>query len=340
MHPCLRVSFRVAAFAALTAFAAFGGNALAQSFDVKIAHASPPSTSLHVALERVKLLAEQRSGGRLKMTIYHSQQLMGQRESVEGLQLGTVEIVGIPNGIAAGFADAFFLFDIPFQFASIGQARAFVDQNTEKFVFGEIGKAGFVGLGVWEQGYRNLATSKKPVRTVEDLKDMKIRTLPAPMHVLAWRSMGANPTPMGWGQVYTSLQQGVVEGLEVPDYLITQSKLEEVVKNVMTTQHLYDPIIILGSKKWFDKMPADLQKIVKDVVHETTGENRHLNQKDVDEAVEKFPKVGVQYIKIDPAERKKFAAKAQPPVIEEVRKRLGNQRVDEWLATIAKTKDM
>ena len=312
--------------------------ALAQVRVIKISHASPPSTPLHIAFERFKELVEARSNKRLEVKIFHSQQLMGQREAVEALQLGTLEMTGVPNGVAVAFANAFMLLDIPFQFENLNHARTFIDRNGERFVLNELSGVGLVGLALWEQGYRNLATRNKPVESLADLKDMKIRTLPAPLHVLAWRAMGANPTPMGWGQVYTSLQQGVVEALEVPTYLITQSKLDEVVKYVMTTRHIYDPLAILASKKWFDALPADLQRIVKDTARELTAVNRSLDQKDHEEAEALLPKRGVKLIVLDNKVRREFAVKAQPPVIEEIRHRIGNDKVNEWLASVEQTK--
>ena len=307
---------------------------VAQAFEIKVSHAANTKHPIHKALEKFEQLAESRSNGRLDVKIFHSGQLAGQREGVEGLQLGTIEIVAIPNGVAAGFDPAFMLLDIPFQFDGIEHARRTIDAAGEKLIFADLGKSGLVGLAIWEQGYRNLGTTKRPVNSVEDVRDLKIRTMEAPLHVTAWRALGANPTPMGWAQVFTSLQQGVVDGVEIPSYLFTQTGVHEVIGQVILTQHIYDSVIVLGSKRRFDRMPEDLRKIVRDTMHELTPDERNLNQADVDEAEKKLPELGVKLIKLDPAQMKKFQDVAQPPVLAQVRSKAGEQKVDAWLKAI------
>lgn len=333
------MSIRLRAFlACATAFAWCIGApdpAAAQTFEIKVSHAANTKHPIHKALEKFEQLAESRSNGRLDVKIFHSGQLAGQREGVEGLQLGTIEIVAIPNGVAAGFDPAFMLLDIPFQFDGIEHARRTIDAAGEKLIFTDLAKSGLVGLAIWEQGYRNLGTTKRPVNSVEDVRDLKIRTMEAPLHVTAWRALGANPTPMGWAQVFTSLQQGVVDGVEIPSYLFTQTGVHEVIGQVILTQHIYDSVIVLGSKRRFDRMPEDLRKIVRDTMRELTPDERNLNQADVDEAEKKLPELGVKLIKLDPAQMKKFQDVAQPPVLAQVRAKAGEQKVDAWLKAIS-----
>jgi tripartite ATP-independent transporter DctP family solute receptor len=313
-------------------------NAQAQTFEMKISHAANTKHPIHATLERFKELAEQRSNGRLAVKIFHSGQLAGQREGVEGVQMGTIEAVGIPAGVAAAFAPVFSLLDVPFQFDSLEHGRRMMDQHAHHLLFDGLESVGFVGLAVWEQGYRNLGNTKRAVKTVADVKDMKIRTLEAPLHVAAWRAIGANPTPMGWADVLPALQQGVVDGVEIPSYLFTQTGLHEVVKHVTRTQHLYDCVIVLGSKRWFDKLPADLQKVVRDTMRELTGMERDLNQKDVDEAEAQMPGLKVTLTDLTPEARAEFAAKSQAPVLQSIRTRLPGDRVDRWMKAVADTK--
>ncbi len=312
--------------------------ASAQTFEIKVSHAANTRHPIHKALEKFEQLAEARSNGRLDVKIFHSGQLAGQREGVEGLQIGTIEIVAIPNGVAAGFDPAFMLLDIPFQFDGIEHARRTVDSVGDKLIFADLAKSGLVGLAIWEQGYRNLGTTKRAVNKVEDVRDLKIRTMEAPLHVTAWRALGANPTPMGWAQVFTSLQQGVVDGVEIPSYLFTQTGVHEVIGQVILTHHIYDSVIVLGSKRRFDRMPEDLRKIVHDTMRELTPDERNLNQADVDEAEKKLPELGVKVVKLDAAQMKGFQDAAQPPVLTQVRAKVGDRKVDAWLKAIADTR--
>lgn len=312
--------------------------ASAQTFEIKVSHAANTQHPIHKALEDFEKLAEQRSGGRLDVKIFHSGQLAGQREGVEGLQNGTIEIVAIPSGVAAGFDPAFMLLDIPFQFDNIEHGRRVIDSVGEKLIFGDLDKSGLVGLAIWEQGYRNLGTAKRPVNTVEDVRDLKLRTMEAPLHVAAWRALGANPTPMGWAQVFTSLQQGVVDGVEIPSYLFTQTGVHEVIGQVILTQHIYDSVIFLGSKRRFDRMPEDLRIIVRDTMRELTPAQRALNQADVDEAERKLPELKVKVVRLDAAQMKRFQDVAQPPVLAQVRAKTGDAKVDAWMKAIAETR--
>jgi len=317
------------------ACALFNGATRAQTFEIKVSHAANTKHPIHKVLEQFKTIAEERSKGKLSVKIYHSGQLAGQREGVEGLQLGTIEIVAIPSGVAAGFDSAFMLLDVPFQFDNIEHARRVIDRAGEKLIFADLAKSGLVGLAIWEQGYRNLGTTKKrPVRGVEDVKDLKLRTMEAPLHVTAWRALGANPTPMGWAQVFTSLQQGVVDGVEIPSYLFTQTGVHEVVGQVILTQHIYDSVIVLGSKARFDRMTPELQKIVRDALVELTPEQRRLNQHDVDEAEQQLPKLGVQVVKLDAAQMAKFRDVSQPPVLAQVQAKTGEEKVAAWKKAI------
>jgi tripartite ATP-independent transporter DctP family solute receptor len=333
-----RIAAGWAAAMAFTAGVMSGGTAVAQTFEIKISHAANTKHPIHRALEKFEVLAEERSKRRLDVKIFHSGQLAGQREGVEGLQLGTIEIVAIPSGVAAGFDPAFTLLDIPFQFDDIEHGRRVIDSAGAKLIFADLDRTGLVGLAIWEQGYRNLGTSKRRVQSVEDVKDLKLRTMEAPLHVSAWRALGANPTPMGWAQVFTSLQQGVVDGVEIPSYLFTQTGVHEVIGNVILTNHIYDSVIVLGSKRRFDRLPEDLRKIVRETMEELTPEQRAMNQADVEEAEKKLPELGVKVVKLDAAQMKRFKDVAQPPVLSMVRAQAGAAKVDAWLKAIADTR--
>jgi tripartite ATP-independent transporter DctP family solute receptor len=305
------------------------------AFEIKISHAANTKHPIHRALEEFKELAEERSNNELSVTIFHSGQLAGQREGVEGLQLGTIEIVAIPSGVAAGFDPAFTLFDIPFQFDDIEHARRVIDAVADEYIFADLDRSGLVGLAIWEQGYRNLGTVARPVHAVADVKDLKIRTMEAPLHVAAWRALGANPTPMGWAQVFPSLQQGVVDGVEIPSYLFTQTGVHEAIKHVILTHHIYDSVIVLGSKRRFDSMPEDLRQIVIDTMRELTPAQRAMNQADVEEAERELPALGVEVTVLTPEQMAEFQTVSQPSVLAEVREKLGDSRVDAWLQAIA-----
>lgn len=324
---------RVSVAAAL-AFGCLGANAAAK-YIVKVSHAVTVQHPGHKAMELFKKDVESQSGGQLEVRIFHSSQLAGQREGVEGLQSGSVEITLTPNGIGAAFDPTFAMLDIPFQFSDAAHARRFLDQGGEKMLFANLSKVGLVGLAVWEQGFRNLGTAKSPAVNQADLKGMKLRTMEAPLHILAWRSLGANPTPIGWSQVYTSLQQGVIDAVENPSYIFSQTPVHEQIKYLSLTKHIYDPLLVLGSKAFFDKLPADLRNVVVGSLQKITVQQRTFVDQDVEKAEKvDLPAKGVKIIAVSAEEQAKMAQGSQPAVMKEVESKVGADALGRWKAGV------
>ena len=331
--PSIRVLVSALAVTALT-FSSIAAHAA--DYVIKIAHSVTPTAPVHKALLQFKKDVETATDKRVEIRVFHSGQLGGQRETIEAAQAGAIEMVAAPNGVLASFAPDFQLVDIPFQFDTLAQARGFMDQTGEKILFPSLEKANLVGMAIWEQGFRNLGSTKKPVIGLADMKSMHIRTMEAPLHIEAWRSMGANPTPMGWGQVYTAMEQGLLEAVENPSYVFTQSKISETIKYFTVTQHIYDPIIIVGSKKFFDTMPADLRTTVIAKLKALTSFERQLAESDVVEAEKIMEKKGIKLTRLDAAQRGVLAAASQPPVVATLKKSLGETRVTVWQSAVRK----
>jgi tripartite ATP-independent transporter DctP family solute receptor len=310
------------------------GAASADTFKVKVAHVDTVEHPKHLAFLRFKALVEERSEGRLEVTVFHGGQLGDERENIEGAQLGTVHLACVSNGVMVPFSETFMLLDIPFLFEDYDQARAIIDARGQALLFEGLEEIGLVGLAIWEQGYRNISTSKTAIRSLEDIDGMKIRTMEAPLHVTAFRGLGSNPTPMSFSQLYTSLQQGVVDGQENPLYVLTQEKFYEVQDYVVLSRHIYDPMPVIASKKWMDSLPPDLQGIVTEAMAEVTQYEREVAEALVEEAARELPGLGVEIVTLTPEERSRFRDAAQPAVIEQVRASLGDKAVDDWLSAV------
>lgn len=330
MKPLLRI---FGAFAFLAA--QHVSPALAADYVIKVSHAVPPNAPLHRALLQFKEQVEKESAGRLEIRVFHSGQLGGQRESVEAAQTGAVEIVATPNGILASFVPDFQLIDIPFQFETLDKARTFLDVTGQKMLFPALASANLVGLAVWEQGYRNIGSVKKPVTDLADMSKLNIRTMEAPLHIAAWKALGANPTPLGWGQVYTAMQQGLLDAVENPSYIFTQSKIHETIHYFTVSHHIYDPILMVGSKKYFDTLPADLRTIVFERMRGLTATDRAMAEADVVQAEKEMESGGIKIRRLSAEERKILASASQPAVIKELEASLGSEKVAQWQEAVA-----
>jgi len=326
-------SVGVAILLALTAGLALTGAAMAEV--IKVAHADNEQHPKHIAFLRFADMVKEKSGGRLTVEVYPSGQLGGERELVEALQTGAVQITSVSNGVMSAFSKPFMLLDIPFLFENAEAARKAID-GAQEVLFSKLDENGLHGLAIWEQGFREVSSAKKPIKTMDDLQGMKLRTMEAPLHVEAWKAMGANPTPMSWGQVYPSLQTGVIDGQENPLYVVTQEKLYEVQKYVALTNHIYDAMPVVASGSWWNGLSAEDKKIINDAMDEATTLERKLVGEEVEKARAELGTLGVTVVSVPDSEIAKMRAAAQAPVIATVKKELGDSLVDSWLQSVSK----
>lgn len=315
----------------LAGCASLGGGSGGAGTEIIIAHADNPEHPKQKAFETFKEVVESESD--MTVTITHSGTLGGETQLVEAVELGSVHLTSVSNGVMVGFVDDYALLDIPFLFDDVAHARATLDGDFGQEILGASEQAGVVGLAFWEQGFRSLS-SNTAVETLEDLQGLKIRTLESPLHVLAWKSMGANATPMGWGEVFTSLQQGVIDGQENPLFVISQEQLDEVQSSATLTRHLYDPMPVVANPEWLDGLGEDDRDVVLEALAQATEEERGLAESLDSEARAELEASGFRVIELSDDERGRFRDAAQPPVVESISDLLGADRVDAFLSGI------
>jgi TRAP-type transport system periplasmic protein len=216
----------------------------------------------------------------------------------------------------------------------------FKDKQTAYKVFdGPIGqevlqdlpKAGLVGLAYWENGFRHLTNNKREVKSVEDIKGLKVRTLESKVHVETWKTLGANPTPMSFSQLYTGLEQGVVDGQENPYGNVTASKFNEVQKYLTNTGHVYNANVFLVSKKFWDSLSDKEKEIVKKAAEEAKVYQRQLNNKEDQDSIVFLKEKGMKITDMNPGEREKIVQMMQP-LYKQVATNIGGDLVDRLLS--------
>ncbi len=279
------------------------------------------------SLQYFKELVEKNSEGKIEVVLFHSSQLGDDRNMMEALKMGTQEMTCPSTAPMTAFVNAFKIYDLPFIFANEEVADFILDGPVGKKLLDMLPEQGLVGLAYWENGFRMLTNSSRPVVTPEDLKGMKVRTMENPIHLAAFRTMGANPTPMAFGELFSAMQQKVVDGQENPWGTIFLQNFFEVQKYATDTGHVYSPFVLLISKKFWDKLPDDMKAVVQDAADQAKVHNRALNRKMNAEYLEKL-KEKMEVTILTPEQKAAFQ-KACQPIYEQFGKDIGEDLIKE-----------
>lgn len=220
--------------------------------------------SFQVAALKFAELVKQRTNGAYVIEIYPNAALGDERTMLEGMQMGTLDMGIITSGPFVNFVPEFGLLDLPFIFKNNAHAYAVLDGELGQSILAKLDDVGIKGLSFAERGFRNLTNSVRPVNTAANIKGLKVRVMENEVYTNTFKALGVNAVPMAWTETLTALQQGTIEGQENPVNVIHAFKLWESQKHVTMTRHAYAAALFTMSKRLFDKMPADVQKIVKD----------------------------------------------------------------------------
>jgi len=302
---------------------------------IKFAHGMPPDEeeALHRGVVVFKKMVEQKTAGRVKVDIYPANQLGKEREQFEGVKLGTIEMCMIAEGPMAGFFPEIMVIGIPYLYANEITAWRSLDGPFGKALFEEMRKkTGVRALGIGENGFRNFTNRVRPIKSPDDMKGLKIRTMENPAHMAMVRALGASPTPIAWGEVYMALQQGVVDGQENPVSVIEVAKFNEVQKYLTLDGHVYSILPILINDKFFTSLPADIQKIIADTTKTIVAVQRGQNVKKVYDGVKSLQEKGMEIYSPTPKELQMFRDRSQRPVLEFLEKTFTDKKIDKkWI---------
>jgi tripartite ATP-independent transporter DctP family solute receptor len=253
---------------------------------------------------------EEGSGGRIKVELYPNGQLGGDREMTEAVQMGTLQMAIPASSAMAGFDKRIQVLDLPYLFTSRESAFKALDGELGKKLDEYLAQKGFVNLGYQENGMRHITNNKGPVRTTADLKGVKIRTMENPMHIAFFKELGATPTPMSWGELYTALKQGTVDAQENPYALISDGKLNEVQKYVSETGHVFSVTLLVANKQFIEGLPDDLRELVIKAGRDCALEQRRIIAGQEAGFKDELTKAGMIANELTPDEIKAFAEAA------------------------------
>jgi tripartite ATP-independent transporter DctP family solute receptor len=223
---------------------------------VRVSHPTPATSHYGVGTQAFCAELEKRTTGRYKCQIQAGAN--DERASVEAIQLGTLDVTNTSTGPVSNFVPEVGIVDIPFLFRDYDHARRVLDGPIGQDILAKFPSKGIIALAWTENGFRHLTNSRRPVVKPDDVKGLKVRTMQNPVHIQAFQSIGVQPTPMAFSELFTSLQQGVVDGQENPIPVILSSKFSQVQKHLSLTGHVYSPSLLLMSPKlWNSLSEAD-----------------------------------------------------------------------------------
>ena len=269
------------------------------------------------SMHKFKEYVEEKTKGEIRVDLYPYLQLGNDKEVLESIKVGVAHM-NLPNpSMLTNFVKDFALVSLPYVFPSQEIANKVVDGEVGQALLKKLDAAGFVGLGFGDFGFRQLTNNLRPVTKLEDFKGLKIRTLQNPTHLAVFRALGANPTAMGWNEVFTALQQGVIDGQENPYMQIYTFKLNEVQKYLTQTAHCYDMVVFVLGKKFFNALSAEEQAILREATTVAQAYMRKSVKEEDAKALEGIKASGTQVTFLEPAEMERIRAKAMEEVVKQ-----------------------
>jgi len=326
---------KLALFGSTLALATFiSGAAMAQT-TWKIGWTTPDSPSDPYAMT-VHYFAEElekAAPGKFKFEYFSNHQLGDETEMLQGLQLGTLDAAVITGTFIGNMVPSFQLNDLPFLYESYDQAHKVLDGKAGEIMFKQLSNKGIVGLGFAQAGFRHVINNKRPINTPEDLKGIKLRVQPSKIFLASFKALGANPVPMAWSEVFTSVQQGTVDGLEIPVPVIYSAKMTEVNKYMSLTNHTYNALALVTSNQSFKRLSKTDQQLVRNAARDAITRQRITTAQNEAAILQKIKDTGMIVNQV--ANLSAFRSRV-PSIYDDYRKSIGNEVMDAAIIEIKK----
>ncbi|GHU04112.1 ABC transporter substrate-binding protein [Betaproteobacteria bacterium] len=265
-----------------------------------------------IGLKKMAEVLDAKSGGKMKLVAYYSGALGPDMQGVQALRSGTQEMVLTSSSPVSSLVKELGVLDLPFLVSSGEEIDAVLDGPAGDYFNKRLEKLDLINLAYWENGFRNLTNSKRPVAKLEDFEGLKIRVMQNPVFLDSFKAWGANPVPLAFGEVYTALEMKAVDGQENPYITIETSKFSEVQKYLSITRHAYTANLILYSKKLWDQLSNDERAALQEAAIVARDVQRKAARIADDESLERLKKAGMNVNDVPQAERDRMLAKIKP----------------------------
>ncbi|MFT3963752.1 TRAP transporter substrate-binding protein [Propionivibrio sp.] len=316
------------------ALLASAGQAQVNEHTFRISIAGAPGHPSVMGAEKWAEILKQKSGGKLTLKVFPNGVLGGDVQVLSAVQGGTIDFTSMNSGILQTQVKEFAIFDFPFMFESGKEADPILDGPFGKKLADLLPAKNLYNLAYWELGFREMTNGKHPVNKMEDISGLKIRVIQSPIYIDTFNALGANAVPMPFTEVYTALEQKIIDGQENPFSVIETSKLNEVQKHLTITNHIYNPQSVLASKKKFDALTKDEQALLMSTLAEATKWQRENSRKLAEDSLANLKKT-MQVTTLSPEELAKIRAKIKP-VIDKFAANVGPDLVKELQTELEK----
>jgi tripartite ATP-independent transporter DctP family solute receptor len=289
-------------------------SAMAQFADrnIKFTNGVNEDHPVGVGVKKMQEVLAAKTGGKMKITAFWGGAAGGDLPATQALRAGTQEMVCTSSSPLVGIIKELGVFDLPFLFANEKEADAVLDGAAGKYFNAKLEAVGLVNLAYWENGFRNLTNSKRPVAKLEDMNGIKLRVMQNNVFLDSFKTLGANAVPLPFSELFTALETKTVDGQENPYNTILSSKFYEVQKYLTVTNHVYSPWIVLVSKKYWDGLSKAEQKVLLDAAKKSRDFERQDTRAEADKALADLKAKGMQVNELPAAEasrmREKLAA--------------------------------
>ncbi|MDW7677111.1 MAG: DctP family TRAP transporter solute-binding subunit [Bacillota bacterium] len=296
----------------------------AEPMKLVASHVLGPTHPYQPGFERMAEIVEERTNGEIVIEIFHSASLAEEEEAIEALQIGTIDITTVSAAPMTGFVKEYMASDLPFIFANPEDAFAFYDGEVGDKLFELTEPIGLVGLAWWENGFRNFTTKNTPIHTPSDMRGLKMRTMSSPVHMASIRALGGNAVPIPFGELYSALQQGVVDGQENPVANIHAMRFNEVQEYVILSRHFHDPSPLFISQLTWDKLNDEQKQIIQEAAIEARDYMRQVGIDQEAGLIEELRASGTEIIELTPEEVRMFQ-EATKDVYKEFEDQIGEE---------------
>lgn len=316
--------FKATALAA--ALAVSVGTAAADEVKLVMGFVDPANSSYAMGGQKFADECARLTDGQVKVQVIAGGTLGGERDMYEGAQMGTIDVITVVNTVLSQFIPEMVILDQPFLFDTVEQAHAAADGKIGELVKAKAAEQGIHVIGWLESGFRD-TFSKNPIKTVDDFKGVKIRTMENKMQIAAFNATGAIATPMPATEQYTALQQGTIDACENAVGNMLKNRYYEVIKNVTNTRHQFTYIIVGVSDMAWNRIPDELKPKVEEAMKNAVAWQRQNLKEINDEATAELKKLGVNFYDVD---REALKAKVLPEV-----EKLRADVPQEWVDAVA-----